>query len=227
MIFFQMVWKLLICKEYWYEHLSDKDSMHVAMVLFSNKSLHLMNDINGKCRSSSQVNSYQSKEHSDDDDEITIENGKIQHYNEDENRVGKNKITDFVGVLFSYTRMAVVKQTRTKSRIFCPSTIARCLLGSFRNIRRIVCFGRRRHYSRKHIWRRYWNLRQMCFLPHNPFSTLTTDESCDPCKIFDLYANKQCAYEIVFLYWLRWSWQWLWGCRHCIHICLFWDKCVS
>lgn len=137
--------------------------MHADMVLFSNKSLHYLDFINGKCRSSSQVNSYQPEEHSDDDeigpdevatenpDEVATENWKIQHYNKAQVRIGKNKLTGFVGELFSYNRLAVVRKTRTKSRIFSPSMIAKCLLGSFRKIRRIISSGRRRHYP----WRQY------------------------------------------------------------------------
>ncbi|KAF1858730.1 hypothetical protein Lal_00044763 [Lupinus albus] len=93
-------------------------------------------------RSSSQVNSYQSKEHSDDADEvcsddIATESRKIQLYNEDEHRVGKKKLTHFVGVLFSSTRLALVKRTRIESKLFCPSMIAKCLLGSFGKIKKI------------------------------------------------------------------------------------------
>ncbi|KAK7260901.1 hypothetical protein RIF29_27200 [Crotalaria pallida] len=143
-------------RSFFFEQLG-KDFMLVDMVLFSNKSLALLDDINGRCRSSSRVNSCKSKEDSDDGEEIcsgdiAAESG-IQHYNED--RVGKKKLTDLMGVLFSYTRLAVVRQTRIKSKMFCPSTIARCLLGSFGKIRRIVSFGRRRHHFRKHSWRRY------------------------------------------------------------------------
>ncbi|OIW09284.1 hypothetical protein TanjilG_01255 [Lupinus angustifolius] len=111
-------------------------------------------------RSSSQVNSYQSKDHSDDADEvcsddIATESGKIQLYNEDEQRAGKKKLTEFVGVLFSSPRLAVVKRTRIESKLFCPSMIAKCLMGSFGKIKRIICFGRRRHDFQKHILRQY------------------------------------------------------------------------
>ncbi|TKY58132.1 U11/U12 small nuclear ribonucleoprotein 25 kDa protein [Spatholobus suberectus] len=120
-------------------------------------------------RRSTQVNSDQPKGNCDDDeissDDEAIENAKIKHHHieaaaaaaeeeeeEEEKSVGKNKLVGFVGELFSYTPLAVVRRTRTKSRIW-PSTIPRCLLGSFRKIRSIVCFGGKRHYSRRLPWR--------------------------------------------------------------------------
>ncbi|XP_061376452.1 uncharacterized protein LOC133318462 isoform X2 [Gastrolobium bilobum] len=105
-------------------------------------------------RRSSQVNSYQPKGNCDDDeigcdDDEAIENGNIEHCIKEEERVGKNKLTGFLGDLFSYTPLTVVRKSRTK-RIY-SSMIPRCLLSSFRKIRRIVCFGRRRHYP----WRQH------------------------------------------------------------------------
>ncbi|XP_027330702.1 uncharacterized protein LOC113846519 [Abrus precatorius] len=111
-------------------------------------------------RRSSQVNSYQPKENCDDDEissgDETIENAKIKHCmeEEEEEHVGKNKLTGFVGTFFSYTPLASVRKTRTKSRIW-PSTIPRCLTGSFRKIKSIVCFGRSRHQSLRLTWRQY------------------------------------------------------------------------
>lgn len=114
--------------------------------------------INVRCRSS-QVNNCEPKENCDDDDigsessdEEVTQNGKIKPHIEEEG-VGKSKLTGFIGVVFSYTPLAIVRKTTTKSRILIPSTIPRCLLGSFRKIRRIVCFGRRRHHSWRHTWR--------------------------------------------------------------------------
>ncbi|RDX64323.1 hypothetical protein CR513_57135, partial [Mucuna pruriens] len=91
-----------------------------------------------KQRRATQVNSYQPKENCGDgevgsDDEAT-ENKKMEQ--EEEEGVGKNKLAGFMGELFSYTPLAVVRRTSTKSRIW-PSTIPRCLMGSFRKIRSI------------------------------------------------------------------------------------------
>ncbi|BAT82332.1 hypothetical protein VIGAN_03233300 [Vigna angularis var. angularis] len=107
-----------------------------------------------RCRSS-PVDSYQDKRKSDSDeigsDDEATDNEK--HDTEEvEERVVKNKFAGFVGELFSYTPLAVVRRTTTKSRIW-PSTIPRCLVGSFRKIKSIVCFGRRRPYSRRLTWR--------------------------------------------------------------------------
>ncbi|KAL1315213.1 hypothetical protein AAHE18_16G242300 [Arachis hypogaea] len=125
-------------------------------------SLHYLSDINGKCRSSSQVNSYQPKEHSDDDeeeeicsDEVATEDRKIELYNKVRVHVGKNKLTSFVAELFSYNRLPIVPKTRTQSRIFFPSVVAKCLLGSFRKMRRVISFRRRGHYPWRDIRRQY------------------------------------------------------------------------
>lgn len=99
------------------------------------------------------MNYREPKENCDDDigsDEEAIRNAKIKHHIE-EHVVGKNKLIGFVGELFSYTPLAVLRKTRTTNRI-SPSMISRCLLGSFRKIRRIVSVGRRRHYL---TWRQY------------------------------------------------------------------------
>ncbi|MED6122772.1 hypothetical protein PIB30_042978, partial [Stylosanthes scabra] len=101
-------------------------------------------------RSSSQVNSYQPKGHSDDDDDdeeicsddVATENRKIQLHKA-RVHVGKNKLTSFVAELFSYNRLSIVRKTRTQSRIFFPAVVAKCLMGSFRKMRRIVSFRRR------------------------------------------------------------------------------------
>ncbi|KAH1203554.1 hypothetical protein AAZX31_17G198600 [Glycine max] len=114
-------------------------------------------------RRSSQVDGYQPKGNCDDDeigsDDEATDNGKIKHHIEEEEEeereeecVGKNKLAGFLGELFSYTPLAVVRRTRTKSKIW-PTTMPKCLLGSFRKIRSIVCFGRKRHYSRRLPWR--------------------------------------------------------------------------
>lgn len=106
------------------------------------------------------MNGYQQIEHSDDDDigldDIDIENGKIQHcYKEEEDCVGKNRLTTgFLGGLFSYSRLAVVRRSRTEGRN-CPSVIARGILHSFMNIGKMLCFCRRRHYSPRDTWREY------------------------------------------------------------------------
>jgi len=103
------------------------------------------------------VDSHQHKGKCDNDeigfDDETTDNEKhdIEEVEEEE-RVVKNKFAGFVGELFSYTPLAVVRRTTTKNRIW-PSTLPRCLLGSFRKIRSIVCFGRRRPYSRRLTWR--------------------------------------------------------------------------
>ncbi|KAH1212801.1 hypothetical protein AAZX31_14G112500 [Glycine max] len=115
-------------------------------------------------RRSLQVDGHLPKGNCDDndigsDDEAT-DSGKIKHHIEEEEEeeereeecVGKNKLAGFLGDLFSYTPLAVVRRTRTKSRIW-PTTMPKCLLGSLRKIRSIVCFGRRRHYSRRLPWR--------------------------------------------------------------------------
>ncbi|MED6155936.1 hypothetical protein PIB30_009998 [Stylosanthes scabra] len=114
-------------------------------------------------RSSSQVNSYQPKGHSDDEDDdeeicsddVATENRKIQLYNNARVHVGKNKITSFVAELFSYNRLSIVRKTRTQSRIFFPAVVAKCLMGSFRKMRRIVSFRRRGHYPWRDIRRQY------------------------------------------------------------------------
>ncbi|ESW33197.1 hypothetical protein PHAVU_001G050800 [Phaseolus vulgaris] len=107
-------------------------------------------------RRSSPVNSHQHKgkcvnDEIASDDEAT-DNEKHDIEEVEEERVVKNKFAGFVGELFSYTPLAVVRRTTTKNRIW-PSTIPRCLLGSFRKIRSIVCFGRRRPYSRRLTWK--------------------------------------------------------------------------
>ncbi|KAL2318073.1 hypothetical protein Fmac_031949 [Flemingia macrophylla] len=112
-------------------------------------------------RRSTQVNSYQPKGNCDEDkigsDDEATENAKIEH-NKDKGheRAGKNKFAGFVGELFSYTPLAVVRRTSTKNRIWRPSIIPRCLMGSFRKIRSLVFFGRRRHYSRRLTWRQQY-----------------------------------------------------------------------
>ncbi|RDX76564.1 U11/U12 small nuclear ribonucleoprotein 25 kDa protein, partial [Mucuna pruriens] len=80
-------------------------------------------------RSLSQVNRYQPKEHNDDDDDISlddidIENGKIQHFNAEENRGGKSKLAGFWGGLFLHSRLVAVRRARIEGRICC-SMIAR------------------------------------------------------------------------------------------------------
>ncbi|CAK8570013.1 unnamed protein product [Lathyrus sativus] len=100
----------------------------------------------------SQVNYCKQKGNSDDADDDSIgsdENAEVKEHSK-EVHVAKNKITGFVGDLLS-TPLAIVRKTKTQNQIF-PSTISRCLLGSFRKIRRIVCFGKRQQYS---IWKRY------------------------------------------------------------------------
>lgn len=111
-------------------------------------------------RRSTQVNSYQPEGNCNDDetgsDDEATKNAKMEHHIEEEKgpkRVGKNKLVGFVGELFSYTPLAVVRRTTTRSRIW-PSTIPRRLLGSFRKIRSFVFFGRGRDYSRRLPWRR-------------------------------------------------------------------------
>nr|AFK47791.1 unknown [Lotus japonicus] len=108
---------------------------------------------------SSQVNSCEPEENCNDgevssDGEEDQENVKTKHCigeEEEEEHVGKNKLTGIVGELFSCTPLAVVRKAKSKSRSW-SSTIPRCLLGSFRKIRRIVCFGRRRYYSMRLTW---------------------------------------------------------------------------
>lgn len=106
------------------------------------------------------MDSYHQKDHddgSDDEiglDEIVIEKGKIEHFqNDDDDRVKnhENKLTVFLGGLFSGTQLTVMRKTGTESRI-CPLRIARGLLGSFRRIRRVVNFCRRRQGYRRHAW---------------------------------------------------------------------------
>ncbi|XP_020238594.1 uncharacterized protein LOC109817677 [Cajanus cajan] len=109
-------------------------------------------------RSSSQENIYQEKEHKDDDiglDDIVIENGKIQHSNAEENRGGKSRLAGFWGGLFSHSRLAVMRRARIEGRICC-SMIARCVVSSFRKIRRILLrYCWRQHYPRRPTWREY------------------------------------------------------------------------
>jgi len=115
--------------------------------------------VNWRCRSLSQLNRYQQQEHSEEDniglDDIVIENGKIQHCNAEENCGGKSRLTSFLGGLFSYTRLAVVRRARNEGRI-CPSLIARGIVSGFRKIGRILRHCRRRHYSRRDTWREFW-----------------------------------------------------------------------
>ncbi|XP_004498746.1 uncharacterized protein [Cicer arietinum] len=107
-------------------------------------------------RRSSQSNDIEQRENCDDDDdgigsdEEASQNEEIKHHIE-EKHVGKNKLTGFVGELFAYTPLALVRKTRAQNKIN-PSTISRCLLGSFRKIRRIVYSGRRQQYS---VWKRH------------------------------------------------------------------------
>ncbi|KAJ1415942.1 Ubiquitin-like domain superfamily [Sesbania bispinosa] len=107
-------------------------------------------------RSSSEMNRYQNKEHGDNDDivldDIVIDYGKIQHCNVEEYRIGKSRLTDIFGGLFSDTRMAVVRRARIEGRIYLTK-ISRGIVSSFRKIRRILCYCRRQHYSRRHTWR--------------------------------------------------------------------------
>ncbi|CAJ1972074.1 unnamed protein product [Sphenostylis stenocarpa] len=109
-----------------------------------------------RCKSS-QVDSYQhtGKCDNDDigsDDDDATDNGKHHIEEVEEEHVVKNKFAGFVGELFSCTPLAVVRKTTTRSRIW-PSTIPRCLVGSFRKISSIVRIGRRRPYSRRLTWR--------------------------------------------------------------------------
>jgi hypothetical protein len=82
-------------------------------------------------------------------DEEALENAETKHSIE-EVHVRKNKFTGFVGELLS-TPLAVVRKTNTQNQIF-PSTISKCMIGGFRKIKRIVCFGRRQQYP---TWRQY------------------------------------------------------------------------
>ncbi|WJX16278.1 hypothetical protein P8452_06329 [Trifolium repens] len=108
-------------------------------------------------RRSSQVSYCKQNENcndGDDDDSIgsdeeALENGETKHHIE-EVHVRKNKFTGFVGELLS-TPLAVVRKTNTQNQIF-PSTISKCMIGGFRKIKRIVCFGRRQQYP---TWRQY------------------------------------------------------------------------
>ncbi|KAI5393801.1 hypothetical protein KIW84_060783 [Lathyrus oleraceus] len=103
----------------------------------------------------SQVNYCKQKENSDnaddenDDNIDSDENEEVKDHTKAVH-VAKNKITGFMGDLLS-TPLAIVRKTKTQNQIF-PATISRCLLGSFRKMRRIVCFGKRQQYS---IWKRY------------------------------------------------------------------------
>lgn len=105
------------------------------------------------------MNSCQPKRNCDDDEigseDESAEDAEIkQHVEDKEEHVGKNKFAGFMGELFSYTALAVVRRTRTNSSIW-PFTVPRCLLGSLRKIRSIVWFGRRRNYSRRLPWRQH------------------------------------------------------------------------
>ncbi|KAI4337310.1 hypothetical protein L6164_015743 [Bauhinia variegata] len=113
------------------------------------------------CRMS-RVRSSQQKKHDNDNDdgnngicldEIDLEKGNIQH---DEDGVDslENQLTGsgFLRRWFSCNRLAIVRSARTDGRIL-PSTIARGLLGRFGNIRKLVCFYRRRRYPRRCTWR--------------------------------------------------------------------------
>ncbi|XP_020985495.2 uncharacterized protein LOC107463189 isoform X2 [Arachis duranensis] len=93
-----------------------------------------------KRRSSSKANRYQQKLGCGGDDDIGFD---------EEYLVGKERLTGFLGGLFSYNRMAVAERARTESRV-CPSSIAEGILGSFRKIRRMFSFCRRQHYYRRH-----------------------------------------------------------------------------
>lgn len=140
----------------------------------STKSLHWLYDINGSRRSSLQADSYQQKgqDVSDDEtvlDDIVIENGNIQQYDNDDGRVKshENRVTGFIGGLFSCTRLPVTRRTRTEGR-FCPSRIAGGLMGSFRKIRRVASFYEKRRYYRRRTWIGCWD-REICvFLFHTP-----------------------------------------------------------
>nr|XP_025670686.1 uncharacterized protein LOC112770563 [Arachis hypogaea] len=94
----------------------------------------------GRYRSSSKANRYQQKLRCGGDDDIGFDEGYL---------VGKERLTGFLGGLFSYNRMAVAERARTESRV-CPSSIAEGILGSFRKIRRMFSFCRRQHYYRRH-----------------------------------------------------------------------------
>ncbi|TKY74740.1 U11/U12 small nuclear ribonucleoprotein 25 kDa protein [Spatholobus suberectus] len=136
-------------------HLSDTCSFQRKQ---SKKQVVNLKQHRRRCRSSSQVNRYQQKEHNDDDDigldDIVIENGKIQHCNAEENRGGKSRLGGFLGGFFSPTWLAVVRRARIEGRICC-SMVARSIVSSFRKIRRILSYCRRQHYSRRPTWREY------------------------------------------------------------------------
>ncbi|XP_061341044.1 uncharacterized protein LOC133287442 isoform X1 [Gastrolobium bilobum] len=117
-----------------------------------------LNNLKQHRRSSSQANRYQQKDYSHDDDigldGIIIENGKIQNCNAEENRVGKSRLTGFLGGLFSDTRLAVVRRARMEGGI-CPSMIARGIVSGFREIRKNLCCGRQ-HFPPRHTRREYF-----------------------------------------------------------------------
>ncbi|CAL0319153.1 unnamed protein product [Lupinus luteus] len=105
-------------------------------------------------RSTSPLNEYQQIEHSDEDD-IDIENGKIQHCNEEEESIGSNRLTkSLFGGLLPYSQVVDVRRARFERRN-CPSLIARGILESISNIRKVLCTGKRWHYSPKDTWREY------------------------------------------------------------------------
>ncbi|KAF1871509.1 hypothetical protein Lal_00020303 [Lupinus albus] len=105
-------------------------------------------------RSTSPLSEYQQIEHSDEDD-IDIENGKIQHCSEEEECIENNRLTtSLFGGFLPYSQVIDVRRARIESRN-CPSFIARGVLESISNIRKVLCFGKRWHYSPKDAWRDY------------------------------------------------------------------------
>ncbi|RYQ94458.1 hypothetical protein Ahy_B08g089367 [Arachis hypogaea] len=90
---------------------------HVPNTCFQRKRLkkRVVNlKIKRRYRSSSKANRYQQKLRCGGDDDIGFDEGYL---------VGKERLTGFLGGLFSYNRMAVAERARTESRV-CPSSIA-------------------------------------------------------------------------------------------------------
>ncbi|XLU28624.1 uncharacterized protein LOC107612698 isoform X2 [Arachis ipaensis] len=88
---------------------------HVPNTCFQRKRLKKrVVNLKIKRRSSSKANRYQQKLRCGGDDDIGFDEGYL---------VGKERLTGFLGGLFSYNRMAVAERARTESRV-CPSSIA-------------------------------------------------------------------------------------------------------
>ncbi|KAL2346705.1 hypothetical protein Fmac_000705 [Flemingia macrophylla] len=140
-ILWSLVWRQFCLSYQGQELISDTDYI-IDYGIKDGDQLHFMRHVSDNCnfernqwkkrvmylkqhnKLSSQENTYQQKEHKDDDiglDDIVIENGKIQHSNAEENRGGKSRLAGFWGGLFSHSRLAVMRRARIEGRIYRPA----------------------------------------------------------------------------------------------------------